>query len=336
MSFFGLDIGSSSIKLVQLEKSKEGKLALKKFGETKTPQPGIQGQTEEQWLELVDILKRFLEELKVTSKDVVMGLTEDEVISRLKWFPAMKENEVKTALEFEAETFIPHPLSKVQIDYQIVDHDEDGRLLVFVVASLKKMVKKYTEIAKMAKLNLLALETPSIALSRILAIKTVPTLIVDLASQYSNLIASKDGNVFLTRTVPIGVNAFLRSISVSLGLDESVAESYRRTYGFLETELEGKVRKSMMPILDKLVEEIKKTTYSFREEWKDEIKVLVLAGGGAITPELAEELTTKLGIEVQVANPFSQVEFPKSTVIDVRKEGSRFGVAVGLAARGLL
>lgn len=334
MDFFGLEIGDSSIKLVQLKKEKEG-LVVFALGETASPQPRVNGGSESQWQEMAGAIKSLVKELKLKTKNVVAGLPESEVISRLIRFPPMKDNEVKAALEFEAETFIPHPLDKIQMDYEIVSRDEEGRLLVFVVAVLKQTVEKYLKVLKEAGVTPIALETPAVALVRVFASGDLPTLIVELDSRYSNLIIGKQGNVFLTRSIPIGTESFVRAISVSLGLEMDVAESYYRAYGLRENELEGKVRKALMPIFERLIDEIKKAIYSFKEEWQDDVGLLILSGEGATIPEFTEEATKVLGLEVQIAQPFAGVKLAAPAVIDIQKEGSRFSVAFGLAARGL-
>lgn len=331
-----MDIGPSSVKVVQLVKKGNTGLSLVALGENSLSSPGIQGKSEEHWVATATAIRKLLDDLKIKTKNAVFGLMEHEAVSRLKWFPPMKEGEIKAALEFEAETFIPHPLDKVEMDYQIVDKDNEGRVLVFIVATLKEVVAKYAKVAKLAKLSLVALETPSVSLSRVFATGDNPVLMVDIGSQFSNLIIGREGNVFLSRTVPIGSDSFSRSVSVSLGIDENVAESYCHAYGLSETELEGKVRKVMMPLFEKLLSEIKKTIYSFKEEWKEDLKVLILVGGGAMIPGFSEEMTKTLGLEIQIAQPFANVAVNFTPTVDVKKEGVKFSTAFGLASRGLM
>jgi len=335
MQFFGLEINGSSIKLVQLKKENDG-LTVLALGEIASPQPGINGENEAQWLETANAIKSLLKDLKLKTKNAVIGLPEHQVISRLIKFPPMKANEVKAALEFEAETFIPHPLDKVQMDYEIIDKDQDGHLLVFIVAVLKDLVDRYLKVAKAAGIIPVALETPAISLARAFASGEAPVLILELDERHSNLIVAKQRNVFLSRSIPIGIESFTRAISVSLGLEMNVAENYRRAYGLKENELEGKVREALLPLFNRMTEEVKKMIYAFREEWQEDVAVLVLSGDGAITPEFAEEMAKILGVEVQVAQPFAGVKLAAPLPVDVKNEGARFSVAFGLAARGKL
>jgi len=335
MDFFGLDIGSSSIKLIQL--AKEGnKFDLIALGEAPSPQPGIRGANPEHWTPTAESIKKLMVDLKIKTKNVVLGLPEDSVISRLKWFPSMKEDEIRAALEFEAETFIPYPLDQVKIDYEVIDKDDAGRLLVFVLAAPNTVVNKYLKVAKMAGLNPIALETPAVSLARIFSFGETPVLILDMGDKFSSLTVSKGGNVFLTRTIAISGDAFTRGVSLSLGLDLNVARGYCQAYGLKESELEGKVRSALMPLFEKLVDEVKKTVLSFKEEWQDDIGVVVLSGGGVNMPDLIEEMARVLGIEVQIAQPFTGVKSKTPITVDVRNEGSKFGTAFGLAARGMI
>ncbi len=334
MDFFGLDIGSSSIKLIQVKKEDKN-LVLQRAGEVSTPIPLSEANNEKKLKALSGALKNLKEDSGVTTKKAVVSLPESEVVSRLKWFPPMKEKEIRSALKFEAETFIPYPLDKVQLDYQIVDQDDDGRVLVFVAAAPKKIVNRYVDLAKKTNLDFVALETPAVALARYFSIGQMPTLIVDMAYNHSYFAACKSGQVYLTRTVPLGAKGFSRAISLSLGLNEEEAESYRRAYGFQEDELEGKVVKAMQPVWEKYVDSLKKTLLSFREDWGEEVEVIVLTGGGVMMPDFSEELTKTLGLEVQIAQPFADLKIKTEPPFDIKKHGPRFAVAMGLATRGL-
>ncbi|MFO7901402.1 MAG: type IV pilus assembly protein PilM [Pirellulaceae bacterium] len=335
MNFFGLDIGSSSIKLIQVKKE-DNDLSLQTAGEVDTPVSLSNANSDKEMKKLVKTVKDLKEDAGVTTNKVVGSLPESKVVSRLKWFPPMKENEIRSALRFEAETFIPYPLDKVQLDYQIVDQDDDGRVLVFVVAAPNDVINKYVDLSKRANLDLISLETPAVALARYFSVNELSTLIIDMAYNHSYFVACKSGQVYLTRTVPIGAKGFSRAISLSLGLDEEEAESYRRAYGFQEDQLEGKVSKSMQPVWEKYVGNVKKTILSFREDWGKDVEVIVLTGGGVMMPDFSEELTRTLGVEVQTAQPFSDVKIKTEPPFDIKKEGPRFAVAMGLATRGLI
>ena len=128
-----------------------------------------------------------------------------------------------------------------------------------------------------------------------------------------------------------------RAISVNLGLDMASAEEYKKAYGMKEMELEGKIKNAIMPVFDSMAEEIRRAMALYSESNNQAIELLVLSGGGAKLPGLAEELTKLLGIEVQVIQPFLKIDCQKIvSPIDLEVEGYRFSTAVGLAMRDMI
>ncbi len=334
MDFFGLDIGSASAKLVQLKKGKAG-LSLDRIGSIPLKYPGMRADTNSQLKETRQMLKKLIDDLELTTKNVVIAVPEDKVTTRIKWFPPMKEKEVESALRYEAETFIPHPLDKVEMDYQIIDKGDDNRLLVFIVGILKAEVEKYSRMAESLELNLLALEPESVSINRILAVENLPVVFADINYDHTTLAAGKSENIYLTRSVPIGLTTFSRAVKINLGLKDNEADSYLQAYGLKEEELEGRVRQAVLPIVDKLIIDIKQTVLSFQKDWQEEVGLVILSGKGARTPSLAEAIAKRLGIEVQAAEPFSKIAVPDHLSLDLSKKGMDYAVSCGAAARGL-
>ena len=104
-----------------------------------------------------------------------------------------------------------------------------------------------------------------------------------------------------------------------------------------EMELEGKIKAALLPVFSAMAEEIRRAMVSYREEWNRSIELLVLSGGGAHVPGLAEELTKVLGVEAQVIQPFMKIDATRLTIpLNLNTDGCRFSLAVGLALRGLI
>ena len=268
------------------------------------------------------------------------SLPEDEVVSRLIRLPPLKESEVRDALKFEAETFVPYPLDQVSIDYEVIETDDAGRLTVFAIAARNELIQNYIKLFKMVGLEMVALESPAVAMRRAVAqavSTTAAIMLVDMGEKYSDLVSINAGKVFFTRAMSVGGESLTRAISVNLGLDMASAEEYKRAYGMKETELEGKIKNAIAPVFTSMAEEIRRALESARNEQGKAVDLLVLSGGGANMPGLAEELTKMLGIEVQVIQPFMNMDTNRIVLpIDLTAEGCRFSLAVGLALRGLV
>lgn len=336
----GIDIGVGSIKVVSLTKVAD-KYILDTLGETKTPRVDwLKGESRQKAMAEIEVsLKSLLNDLKVKATQVVTCLPEDVVISRLIRLPPLKESEIRDALKFEAETFIPYPLNEVSIDYEVVEVDESKRLAVFAIAARNDMIQSYIKMFKNVGLGLTALESPAMALTR--AVTRVITnsglLIVDMGERFSDIVGVSSKKVYFTRSMSVGGESLTRAISVNLGLDMASAEEYKKAYGMKETDLEGKIKTSILPVFNSMAEEVRKVIQLFREEYSKVVEIIVLSGGGANLPGFAEELTKLLGVEVQVTQPFLETDSSKINLpIDLNSDGCRFTLAVGLALRGLV
>jgi len=334
--FVGLDIGAGSIKLVGLEKNREAEWSLKVMGEAEN-KAGLPDEKGNNVSELADLIKDLVSDLKLKTKTVVISLPEKDVVSRLVRLPPLKESEIKDALTFEAETFVPYPVSEALIDYSVVNRDEAGRMLVFAIAAKKALVLAYEKVFKKAGLELVAVESPAVAMNRVInnsVSSTGSVLLMDLGETTSDIVIARAGDIYLTRPVSVGGEALTRAISINLGLDMKSAEEYKKAYGMRASELEGKIKNALLPVFGNMAEEIRKATIAYREEWGKTIDLLVLSGGGANMPGLAEELTSVLGLEVQVIQPFLRINTKEVNVpVDLTMEGCRFTLATGLALR---
>jgi type IV pilus assembly protein PilM len=286
-------------------------------------------------------LKTLLADLKIKEKQVIVDLPESEVISRLIRLPPLKDSEILDALKFEAETFVPFPLNEVSIDYDVIEKDDAGRLTVFVVAAKNDLIQGYVKIFKSLGLELMALESPSIAFGRVIknGIKTVERIVaVDLGDKYTSIFNFNKGNVYFSRSIPVGGESLTRAVSLGLGLDMASAEEYKKAYGIKENELEGKIRVAAMPVFNTITEEIRKAMALFMEDTGGKtVELLILSGGGAHLPGMAEELTKIMGVEVQIVQPFINIDVTKTKLpFDLNTDGSRFTLAVGSALRGMI
>ena len=337
--FLGIDIGSESIKVVALSKEKKS-LELRSIGETKmTVADWVKGDRK-QMKEVANSIKLLLRDMKLKDNLAVVSLPESEVVSRLIKLPCLKKNEIRDALRFEAETFVPYPLDEVSIDYEIIKEDEEGRLLIFTVAAKNDLIQSYMKLFKILSVNLIALESFSVAMNRVVNSvvgKEDFVLLMDVGRKYSSVVGVNKGEIYYTRAIPVGGESLTRAISVNLGLDMFSAEEYKKAYGMNPMELEGKIKEAILPVFSNMAEELRKTIVSCREEWGKPIELLILSGGGANMPGFAEELTKILGIEAQVMQPFLRIDTSKLVMpVDINSEGCRFALAVGLAMRGLV
>ncbi|MDP4009593.1 MAG: type IV pilus assembly protein PilM [Candidatus Shapirobacteria bacterium] len=338
----GIDIGANSIKVISL--TKEGKnIVLDVVGETKNSKIDWMKDPEKNIKQINEVaaeIKALLNDLKIKTKKAVVCLPEDQVISRLIRLPPLKDSEIVDVLKFEAETFVPYPLDKISLDYEIIEKDEAGRLTVFVIAARNDLINAYIKLFKSINMTLVALESPSVTFRRVANVAVSASngiMVIDFGEKFSNIVALNKGQICFTRSLSVGGESLTRAISVNLGLDMASAEEYKKVYGLKENELEGKIRVALTPVLNSLMDDIRKAVALFSEDQGKQVDLLVLSGGGANLPGLAEELTKTTGIEVQIIQPFIFINTSKITLpFNLSLEGCRFSLAIGLALRGLV
>ena len=337
MSNFGLDIGSTSIKAAEVRREGE-KFRLVSAGLTPTPQPGMESEAEKDLVSLATAIKKLHQDAKITNKNVVIALPENKIFSRVITLPQMNDDELAQALQWEAEQFIPMPIKDISLDSVVVSQGKKGQveqqMEVLVVAAPNNLIKKYQQVIGIAGFKIVAIETELVAAARaLLAAGSPASIIVDFGAMTTDIAIVRNGLLSFSRSIPSAGQAFTRAISTTLALETSQAEQYKTAYGLTEKKLEGKVKEAITPVVNLVVNEIKKAIQFWQEKEKEAIKTIILSGGSANLPEVISFLTKAIGVEVQVADPFVLLLKDEKQIANFRQSTPFFPVAVGLAMK---
>jgi len=334
----GLDIGSHSIKLIEL--AKEGnQVALLAAGSMPTPPKSLSSSLQSDVESLAVAVKQLMRDTGAKSRDVNIALPESKVFTRVIEVPQLSPRELTSAIKWEAEQYIPLPLDQVNLDYTILrDGKTTGtnKMEVLLVAAPKTLIDRYLTIVELSGLHAAGAETEIIATSRAVA-RSMPTvktiMIVSLGSQTTDIAIIKNGTLTFTYSVSAGGEAITRSIAQSLDFNLTQAEEYKRTYGLQADKLEGKIIAAAKPIMDTIVNEMKRAVAFYEEKNKDQpIETIMLGGGTSRLPGMIIYLAQAMNYEVQLVNPWiGIVREPRFNVL--QNEGPNFCIAVGLALR---
>ncbi len=333
----GLDIGETTIKLIQLGKNGDS-FKLNAIGIAESP--AINDQVESEQV-AAQAIKKLVSETGASGKLVVLSLPESQVYTRVVEMPYLEEPELSSAIKWQAEQYIPVALSDVILKHQVLSLPEVGvpeaKMTVLLVAAPISLVNRYTTVVGKAGLEAIALETEIFAAARsIVAHDNFPnsSLLVNFGSDTTTLAVLKKGNLTLTQAVPTGGMAMTRAISTTLGIEQKQAEEYKKSYGLLEGKFDGKVMAALKPVVDAILIEVKKViAYSETRPGDVAVKRVILAGGNALVPGLLGYFTANLGFEVQLGNPFLQVLLSDKQKQAVFDAGPLFAAAVGLAMK---
>lgn len=348
----GLDIGFSTIKVVSLS-HQNNPPKLISLGMIPAPQPGIVSDSDIELEAVASAIKKLLDAAKIQTKEVVAALPESKVFTRvIDDLPLLSDNELSSAIKYASEEFIPMPIAEVNLNWQVISRDKfesnqqtslntpvqkGGRTVVFVVASPKNIVNKYLKVFNMAGLKPAALETEIIASTRALVGNnpfSPTTLVIQLGATTTDFAVVSKGLILLTRSISTGGVALTRAIAQQFNFELAQAEEYKRVYGLLSDQLEGKVFQTLKPIVDVIRDETKRVIQAFQNRNSaNQIKRVVLSGGGAKLPGLVIYLANNLGLEVQEADPWYFVSKDKALAPKLANDAPLYCVAVGLALR---
>ena len=336
MEFFGLDIGSHKIKIVKLSKS-NNQFRLMALGNAPSTQKGVLSEAESDLTALVNILKKLHQETKINTKNVVTALPQDQVFTQVIILPKLSESELTSALKWEAEQYVPIPLNEVTLTHQVIGElKENGkeRVEVLLAAAPNRLIDKMLTILKTAGFNPLSLELEIMAIARSLAgPKAEITMVIDLGARATDIAVIENGQIIFVRSIPTAGEAFTRAVAAGLNLDINQAEAYKKAYGADPEKLEGKMIKTLMPVIEIMVGEIEKIIQFHQLEKKKEIKSIILSGGAASLPEIASFLAKKINLEIQIGDPF--YSFIKDDLIKKipPQELPLYAIASGLAMK---
>jgi type IV pilus assembly protein PilM len=337
MSAFGLDIGTTSIKAIQLEHQGE-QFALQAAGITASPAIAMSSDNDKDLEAIAAIVKKLIADTKITSRQVNISLPESQVFTRLIELPLLTDEEVNSAISWQAEPYIPIPVQEASIDYQIVSRREaqanvPGAVQVLLVATAKTLVQRYLKMAEMAGLTVVSVESELLSLSRVLGVPNQTVLIADLGSNSSDFGIVRSGQLLVSRSVPTAGSVFTRALSSGLNVGVDRAEEYKKSYGLNSSYLEGKVQQSLEPVFKTLADEMKKTIQYYKSDIgrEDQVTAALLAGGTSGMPEITPAVADALGVEVLVGDPFAKIIKDERTSKILASWAPLYGIAVGLA-----
>lgn len=345
--FFGLDLGSHSLKAVELKRDGD-ELHLLTFGSAATPAGAMLSESEADQKELAAGIRSLIHELGIKNRNVVSAFPESQIFTRVIEIPEMNEKELASAIRWEAEQYVPMPLSDVKTSWMILEKekkkekkekDEGVKMKVLLVAAPLTLVGRYMKIMQMAQLTPIALETEIVAITRAFSPKKdqLPTtMIVSIGASTTDLCIVSGGVIQFTRSIGTGGIALARAVAQELGFEMTQAEEYKKSYGLLEDQLEGKIMGAIKPVFDVIVNEIDRARLYYQtHQVISPVKRIVLTGGSAQLPGIVVYLAETLGIEVQIGNPWENISVPEKLKekTDQLENQVNFALATGLAMK---
>lgn len=337
----GLDIGSSSVKILELAEGKNG-YQLINFGIEPLPHETIVDSTIMNAPAVVSAIRKLINDNNIkASSDVCTSVSGHSVIIRKITLPLMTEEEIEGNIQWEAEQYIPFDINEVNIDWQRLDSEGEDQESqdVLLVAVKKEMVNDYIAVINEAGMNPVIAEVDAFATQNMyetnyeLERGKVITL-VNIGASVININIVRNGNSVFTRDMSIGGNHFTEEIQKQLSVSFEEAELIKIG--------KSEASQNIQPILDSIsgsiALEIQRSLDFFTATSNfGHIAKVYLAGGAAKTSGLLKIIENQIGIPVEIIDPFNNIDVPDK-MFDleyIREVAPRCGVVVGLALRRL-
>ncbi len=356
-SYLGIDIGSSSVKVVELENF-NGRPKLATYGFTEKSLSDWNGDSSLGNPEdMAAVVKEVCQKAKTNSTKVIAALSNFTVFTSIISLPEMSKKELASAISWEAKKVIPVPLEDIILDWKIIEDSQPEavtteadnnqvankikskpkkNLKILLTGASKSLVKKYMDIFAQANLSLLSLETENFALIRSLIgnDKSVMALI-DLGASTSSIAIVDKGVPVLSRSLDLGGLMLTRNISNSLNVNLERAEQFKQDLALESDSAADAMPQLVEKSMSSIVNEIKYTIGSFQEQQGKKVEKIILTGGGSLLGNLTGYMSRVLNVNTYVGDPWARVIYPTELKPVLDRLGARFAVAIGLAMRNI-
>ncbi len=339
----GLDISSSSAKLVELGRTGSGEYVLERFAAEPFEKGWITDGQIEKFDEVAAAVKRVVDKSGTKTKNVVMAMPQSAVITKKIMLPAgLREEEMELQVESEANQYIPFSLDEVSLDFCVIGPSPTsaGDVEVMIAASRKDRVQDRQGLAEAAGLKPVVLDIEShasrLAMSRVIAGlpnegRDALVALFEIGADTTSLKVLRDDELLYDRDQAFGGAQLTQLISRQYGFSFEEAEG-KKLAGDLPEDYESVI---LNPFVDSLSQEIGRALqYFFTSTPHHKVHYVMLAGGTATLAGLKERVTDLTGFASSVVNPFDQMRHGSSVRESrVRREAPSYLTACGLAMR---
>ena len=340
---FGLDIGSSSVKLVHLKEGKRG-YTLLAWGEAPLPPEAVVDNQLMNSSAIVEAIRELVAQQKVKAKDVAIGVRGHSVIIKRISMPLMSQEDLDESIQWEAEQYIPFDVKDVNIDTQILTPQGDaaGQMDVLLVAAKKDMINDFTAVCAEAGLTATVVDVDAFAVQNAFEANYPqapgqPVVLINVGAAVTNINIVSNGLATFTRDITVGGNAFTEEIQKQLNISAEEAEALKvGGHGETDAVVPQEVERVIQGVADQMGGEIQRSL-DFHAATAPDIHPtrVYLSGGTARIPALFKVIEQRAGVPVEILNPFKNIEvdnrkFDPAVIMNAAPAAA---VAVGLALR---
>ncbi len=365
-NYLGVDVGTSSMKLVELA-NEGGRPRLVTYGYVEETADITKNDSEQARGTIAALLRRLMKESGVTTDRAVAALPSFAVFTSIISLPVMNEKDLLAAIRWEAKKFVPMPLEEMVLDWRLIRAQQqtggkptangqrptaasnqpverspapagskprDQKILL--TAAPRTLVNRYVEVFREAGLRLASLETEAFALERsLLGNDPAPVMVIDIGANATDISIIAHGIPMLNRSIDVGGESFTKAIMRSLNIDHMRAEQFKRDFGMTPSAGNEQIPKALEFAVSSIINEARYCLNLYHNQGSQHVEKIILSGGSAFLAHLTEYLARILNCKVFIGDPWARIIYPLELKPVLQELGPRFTVAIGLAMRDI-
>lgn len=336
--FFAMDIGTTSIRIVQLSGSDQRGWSLQNYAYIPVDEKTLQDSSELGKKRFQDIVTSAVSEAGIRTKNIAVGLPAGKTFTTIVETEASDEKELLKTIKYQLDQYIPMAIDEAKADFRILgaSPNDPAKAEVLVSSTAIDYAEQTLELIEGMGFNVIAMEPEPLAMARALmpAGAVDARMIVDLGERSTDLVVTYRGAPRLVRSVPGGFDSLVKTVANSLSVREDQARQFILKFGLAQDKIEGQVFRALDSTLESFASELTKSVLFFQGKYTN-VKVggIVLSGFAEIIPFIAEYIEAKTDVPTVQGNPWQAVRVSGEQRNALLNVSSEFAVAIGLAER---
>ncbi len=336
--FFSLDIGTNSMRIVQLSGSSQHGWTLQRYAYVPINQQLTQDSSDLGKKRLGEAILGAVNQAGIKTKNLALGLPASKTFTSIVETETLPEKELAKSFKYELDKYVPMAMSDAKADYTIIgpSPNDPAKTEVIVSSVAKDYAESTMEMIEKTGLNIIAMEPEPLAMARSL---TTPgaidaTMVVDFGEESTDIVIMYKDQPRLVRSIPGGVDVLIRAIANGLNVRIDQARQFILKFGLDETQVEGQVFKILNTHLDSYAAELAKSVRFFQTKYiNGKVGGIVLSSYASMIPLFPEYIEAKTGVPTMKGNPWQLVRTTADQQRALMSVSSEFSVAIGLSER---
>lgn len=335
--FFGLDIGTNAIRVVQLAATSGG-YNLVHYGYAPVDAKITASDSSESRKRLGEVIMTAVGQSGIKASNVAIGLPSSKTFTTIIDVPKVSEQELRATMKYQVDQYIPMAIDEAKVDWALLGDSlkSPNQYEVLLSSTAKAYAEERLELVESLGFNVIAEEPDPIAMVRSLtpAGSNDVRLILDMGENSTDLAVIYGDAPRLVRTIPTGIGSLVRAAVQNLNVQDTQARQFILKFGLAPDRLDGQVLKAIDSVLDNFTAEIIKSVKFFQTRYPNlNIGGIYLSGFGAAIPQLDAYTASKTGIPSAIADPWQRVSMSPDDKQQLAPVASEFATVVGLAQR---